>query len=155
MNGKFLLQTNRSAAPLVARLVLGAVMFPHGAQKVLGWFGGHGFRATLHQFTEGMHLPAALAVLAIAAEFAGSIGLILGFLSRIAALGIGVVMSVAIVMVHSKFGFFMNWAGNQKGEGFEYHILALGLAMIVLIYGGGWGSVDGWIAKGGGAKRGS
>jgi putative oxidoreductase len=94
-----------------------------------------------------MHIPAAFAVLAIAAEFLGSLGLITGFLSRIAAFGIAMNMLVAVKMVHGANGFFMNWYGNQKGEGFEYHILAIGLALIVMIYGAGQASVDAAIAK--------
>lgn len=133
---------------MIARLFLGVVMFPHGAQKVLGWFGGHGFSATMGMFTEKMHIPAPFAFLAIMAEFAGSIGLIIGFLSRVAAFGIGTVMVVAIVTVHAANGFFMNWAGNQKGEGFEYHLLAIGLAIVVMICGGGKASVDYAISRG-------
>jgi len=143
---KFLFKTNNSFAPTLARLTLGIVMFPHGAQKVLGWFGGYGFNGTYHSFTEQMHIPAVFAVLAIAAEFLGSLGLITGFLTRIAALGIAVEMLVAVQMVHGANGFFMNWMGNQKGEGFEYHILAIGLALLVLIYGAGKFSVDAAIA---------
>jgi putative oxidoreductase len=143
---KFLFKTNNSFAPTLARLTLGIVMFPHGAQKVLGWFGGYGFSGTLHSFTDQMHIPAVFAVLAIAAEFLGSLGLITGFLSRIAAFGIAVNMIVAVQMVHGSYGFFMNWFGNQKGEGFEYHILAIGLALIVIIYGAGKASLDAAIA---------
>jgi putative oxidoreductase len=128
-------------------LTLGIVMFPHGAQKVLGWFGGNGFNGSFHFFTDQMHIPAVFAVLAIAAEFLGSLGLIFGFLTRLAALGIAVEMLVAVKMVHGANGFFMNWMGNQKGEGFEYHLLAIGLALIVLIYGAGKASVDAAIAK--------
>ena len=143
---KFLFKTNNSFAPTLARLALGIVMFPHGAQKVLGWFGGHGLSATFHSFTDQMHIPAVFAALAIAAEFLGSLGLITGFLSRIAALGIAVNMVVAVKMVHGANGFFMNWTGQQKGEGFEYHLLVIGLALIVLIYGAGKASVDAAIA---------
>jgi putative oxidoreductase len=144
---KFLLKTNNSFAPTLARLTLGIVMFPHGAQKVLGLFGGYGLHGTMNFFTQQMHIPAVFAVLAIAAEFLGSLGLITGFLSRISALGIAVNMMVAVAMVHSANGFFINWYGNQKGEGFEYHILAIGLALIVIIYGAGKISVDGAIAS--------
>ncbi len=144
---KFLFKTNNSFAPTLARLTLGLVFFPHGAQKVLGWFGGYGFTGTMNFFTQQMHIPAVLAVLAIAAEFLGSLGLITGFMSRIAAFGIAVNMAVAVEMVHLNNGFFMNWYGNQKGEGFEYHILAVGLALIVMIYGAGKASVDGFIAS--------
>ena len=146
---KFLLKTTNSFAPTLARLTLGIVFFPHGAQKVLGWFGGYGLSGTFHAFTQQMHIPAVFAALAIAAEFLGSLGLITGFLTRIAALGIAVNMAVAVAMVHHANGFFMNWYGNQKGEGFEYHILAIGLALIVMIYGAGKASVDAAIAGGG------
>ncbi len=140
---QFLCKTNDSAAPLLARLTLGLVMFPHGAQKALGWFGGYGYTGTMGFFTGTLHIPAVFAFLAIAAEFAGSLGLIFGFLSRVAAFGIAVVMAVAVLTIHSANGFFMNWAGNQKGEGFEYHLLVLGLAVIVLVYGAGKASLDG------------
>jgi putative oxidoreductase len=140
-----LVKTPDSAALLIARLTLGLVFFPHGAQKVLGWFGGYGFTGTMGYFTGMMHIPAPLAFLAIAAEFAGSLGLITGLLSRVAAFGIAANMIVAIVMVHGANGFFMNWYGNQKGEGIEYHLLVLGLALIVILYGGGKASVDRFI----------
>jgi len=144
---KFLLKTNNSFAPTLARLTLGIVMFPHGAQKVLGLFGGYGFNGTMNFFTQQMHIPAVFAFLAIAAEFLGSLGLITGFLTRIAAFGIAVNMAVAVAMVHATNGFFMNWYGNQKGEGFEYHLLTFGVALIVMIYGAGKLSVDALLAK--------
>lgn len=140
------LRTDSSTAPLLARLTLGAVMFPHGAQKALGWFGGYGYSGTMNFFTGTMHIPTVFAFLAIAAEFAGSLALLAGLFSRVAALGIAAVMAVAIVTAHSAHGFFMNWAGNQKGEGFEYHLLALGLALIVIIHGAGRASVDGLLS---------
>src|SRR4051794_32121097 len=142
-----LLKTDESYTPLIARLALGLAMFPHGAQKALGWFGGFGFGATMNFFTGQMHIPALFAFLAIAAEFAGAIGLITGFISRIAAFGIAMTMLVAALMVHVSNGFFMNWVGNQKGEGFEYHILALGLALIVILAGGGKWSVDSLLSR--------
>ena len=144
---QLLIKTNSSYGPLVARLVLGFVMLPHGAQKVLGWFGGHGFAGTMQFFTGTMHIPAPFAFLAIAAEFAGALGLIVGLLSRVAAFGVASVMVVAILTVHSANGFFMNWAGTQKGEGFEYHLLAIGLALVVMIQGAGKASLDGLIAR--------
>ncbi|HVU08032.1 MAG TPA: DoxX family protein [Verrucomicrobiae bacterium] len=149
---QLLCKTNNSFAPLLARLTLGIVMFPHGAQKALGWFGGYGFSGTMNAFTQQMHIPAPLAFLAIAAEFAGSIGLILGCLSRVAAFGIGTNMVVAILTVHEANGFFMNWFGNQKGEGYEYHLLAIGLALIVFLYGAGTLSLDTFIANRTGKK---
>jgi putative oxidoreductase len=134
--------TDDSIATTILRLVLGLVFFAHGAQKMLGWFGGYGFSGTMGFFTGTMHIPAPLAFLAIAAEFFGGIGLILGFLTRIAAFGITVNMLVAIATVHSAFGFFMNWSGTQKGEGFEYHLLTLAVTTFLMIRGAGAFSVD-------------
>jgi putative oxidoreductase len=144
---QLLTQTDNRTAPLVARLTLGLVMFPHGAQKALGWFGGYGFSGTMGFFTGTMHIPTLFAFLAIAAEFAGSLALIAGLFSRVAALGIAAVMAGAIFTAHLGNGFFMNWTGNQKGEGFEYHLLALGLALIVMICGGGKASLDSLLAR--------
>src|SRR5215470_5815205 len=112
-----LFATNADSATTLLRLVLGVVFFAHGAQKMLGWFGGFGFSGTMGFFTSAMHISAPLAFLAIAAEFFGGLGLILGFLTRIAAFGVAVNMLVAVAMVHAPNGFFMNWTGNQKGEG--------------------------------------
>lgn len=142
-----LFKTDRCVSTLLLRLVLGAVFLPHGAQKVLGWFGGYGFSNTMAAFTGQMHIPALFAFLAIMAEFAGAIALILGFFTRIAALGIAANMAVAIYMVHYANGFFMNWFGNQKGEGFEYHLLAIGIALALMIRGGGKWSIDSVIAS--------
>jgi putative oxidoreductase len=141
-----LLKTDNDPAALIARVALGVVIFPHGAQKALGWFGGGGFRATLDGFAD-MGIPAPLGLLAIVAEFAGSTGLVLGCLSRIAAFGVLCTMVVAAVLVSAPHGFFMNWYGNQKGEGFEFHILAAGLALVVLIRGGGAMSVDRLVSR--------
>lgn len=137
-----LVATTDDPAGLIARLVLGLVMFPHGAQKALGLFGGNGFAGTMGAFTGMMHIPAPFAFLAIVAEFLGSIALILGVLGRLGAFGILCNMVVAVVLVHLPNGFFMNWMGAQKGEGFEYHLLAIGLALIVLWKGSGLYSVD-------------
>jgi len=136
----------------VLRVFLGAVFFPHGAQKVLGWFGGHGLAATMGSFT-GMGIPTVFAALAIAAEFLGSLGLIVGLLTRVAAFGIAMVMVVAIWMVHLRNGFFMNWMGNQKGEGIEYHLLAIGIALALMIDGGGRLSVDRALSGPAGVRR--
>ena len=134
--------TDDSTATSILRLVLGVVFFAHGAQKMLGWFGGFGFRGTMGFFTGMAHIPAPLAFLAIAAEFFGGIGLLLGFLTRIAAFGIGVNMLVAILTVHLPFGLFMNWTGTQKGEGFEFHLLVLAIVVFLVIRGAGAFSVD-------------
>lgn len=137
-----LFETDNSMAAAILRLVLGIVFFAHGAQKMLGWFGGPGFSGTMGFFTGGMHIPAPLAFLAIAAEFFGGLGLMAGFLTRIAAFGIAVNMLVAIATVHGPFGFFMNWSGTQKGEGFEYHLLVLAMTAFLMIRGAGAFSVD-------------
>jgi putative oxidoreductase len=148
---KTLVRTESDYATLVLRLMLGIVFFPHGAQKTLGWFGGHGFSGTMGFFTETMGLPWILALLVIAAEFLGSLGLIAGFLTRLAAFGVGCVMAGAAILVHAQHGFFMNWFGSQQGEGYEYHLLAIGMAATLAMRGGGALSVDRVIAARGGA----
>lgn len=135
-------QTDDDMASLVLRLLLGIVFFAHGMQKVLGWFGGAGFSGTMDAFTVKMGIPAFFAILAILAEAAGSLGLITGFLTRIAAFGIACNMVVAVFMVHLKNGFFMNWFGKQQGEGFEYHILVIAITIALMIRGGGRWSID-------------
>ena len=137
-----LLATPNDLTLTVVRLALGVTFFAHGAQKMLGWFGGYGFHGTMGFFTQQMGIPAPLAFLAICAEFFGGLGLIFGLLARIAALGIMVNMLVAVVKVHSANGFFMNWTGQQKGEGFEYHLLAIALCIVVLVKGSGALSLD-------------
>jgi putative oxidoreductase len=141
-----LFSTSNDYTLTIVRLVLGLTFFMHGAQKMLGWFGGSGFHGTMGFFTQQLGIPAPLAFLAICAEFFGGLGLLVGLLSRIAALGIIVNMLVAIATVHHVNGFFMNWTGQQKGEGFEYHLLAIALAIVVLIKGSGAISIDRAIA---------
>jgi putative oxidoreductase len=141
-----LVSTSNDFTLTIVRLVLGVVFFAHGAQKMLGWFGGYGFHGTMGFFTQQMAIPAPLAFLAICAEFFGGLGLLVGLLGRIAALGIIVNMLVAIATVHHVNGFFMNWSGQQKGEGFEYHLLAIALAIVVVIKGSGAISIDRAIA---------
>ena len=137
-----LVSTDNDAGTALLRLVLGVIFFAHGAQKMLGWFGGYGFTGTMGFFTNVMHIPALFAFLAIAAEFFGGLGLILGFLTRVAALGIFANMAVAIALVHHQFGFFMNWTGAQKGEDYEYHLLVLALTVFLMIRGAGAVSID-------------
>jgi len=139
---RMLITTDHNPATVILRLVLGVVFFAHGAQKLLGWFGGTGFSGTMGMFTGYLHIPAPLAFLAIAAEFFGGLGLILGFLTRVAAFGITVNMLVAIATVHHSYGFFMNWTGSQKGEGFEYHLLVLAITAYLMIRGAGALSFD-------------
>jgi len=137
-----LIATNNDVAITILRLVLGVVFFAHGAQKALGWFGGYGFIGTMGFFTGMMHIPAVFAFLAIAAEFLGGLGLILGLFTRVAALGISCNMIVAVAMVHHQFGFFMNWTGGQKGEGYEYQLVLLAALVVLMIRGAGAASVD-------------
>jgi putative oxidoreductase len=137
-----LVATDDDTATTILRLVLGVIFFAHGAQKMLGWFGGYGFSATMGFFTAVMHIPALFAFLAIAAEFFGGLGLIFGLLTRVAAFGILSNMIVAVTMVHHQFGFFMNWTGTQKGEGYEYHLLVLAATTLLMIRGAGAASVD-------------
>ena len=126
--------------------MLGLVFFAHGAQKMLGWFGGYGFSGTLSAFsTSGMPIPLALFV--ILTEFFGSVALICGAFARVASGAIALLMVGAIAMVHARVGFYMNWFGQQKGEGFEYHLLAIGLAVAVLVRGAGSFSIDGLLSK--------
>ena len=141
-----LFTTDDSMTTAILRLVLGVVFFAHGAQKMLGWFGGAGFTGSMQYFTSFVHVPAPLGFLAIAAEFFGGLGLILGFLTRIAAFGITVNMLVAVATIHGSVGFFMNWGGKQKGEGYEYHLLVLAMTVFLMIRGAGALSIDGLIA---------
>jgi putative oxidoreductase len=146
MNGKEivgkLFATKNDAGALLIRITLGLVMFPHGAQKLLGWFGGYGFAGTMGYFTEQLGIPYVLALLVVITEFFGSLALIAGAVTRLAALGIGITMTVAVFMGHLQNGFFMNWFGAQEGEGFEYHLLMIGMALALIVSGAGRGSVD-------------
>ena len=146
---KAILRTSGGFVDLVLRLALAFVYFPHGAQKALGWFGGHGPAATIDFFSAKLGIPPALTVLVIAAEFLGPIGLAVGFLTRVAAFGIFCVMAGALWMVHYPVGFFMNWSGSLPAgqEGFEFHVLALALAFSVMVRGAGMLSIDGLLSR--------
>ena len=144
---KYLFQTNDNFSYWVPRVMLGCVMFPHGAQKLLGWFGGFGFTNSMAYFTQTAGLPWVVAFLIIMGESFGSLGLILGFFTRLSAFGLICIMLGAIITVHIPNGFFMNWFGKQAGEGFEYHLLVIGISIPLLISGGGKYSVDGLINK--------
>ncbi len=137
-----LIATTDDVGPAIARLVLGIVILPHGMQKVFGAFGGPGFTGTMQFFTGTMHIPYVFGVLAVAAEFLGGLGLIFGLFGRVAAFAVAVEMIVAVLTTHLQNGFFMNWFGAQKGEGFEYHLLMVGLALIVMLKGSGAISLD-------------
>jgi len=147
---KKLLATNsENTTALFARLALGAVVFPHGAQKLLGWFGGYGFDGTMGFLTGTAGLPSAIALLVILIEFFGSIFLIAGFATRLAAIGIIGNFIGVVATSHLNSGFFMNWyAQPNTGEGLEYFILLFGLAIISLVAGGGRTSVDAALTKG-------
>jgi len=122
--------TDSSRTLLVQRVLLGGVMLPHGAQKLLGWFGGYGFSGTMNYFTGTLHIPSLLAFLVI------------GLGTRLAAFGAAATMIGAVLTTHLQVGFFMNWFGNQPGEGLEYHLLALALALPLVVRGGGAFALD-------------
>ncbi len=143
---KKLFPTDPDILTFTLRILFGTVFFAHGAQKMLGWYGGYGFSGTMGFFTGTLGIPAAFAFLAIIAEFFGALGLIVGLLTRVAAFGIGVVMVVAATM-HFPHGFFMNWSGNQQGEGIEFHLLALAIAVALILKGAGRWSLDRVVAK--------
>jgi putative oxidoreductase len=151
---KKLFQTNDDVALLVLRVMLGLVFFPHGMQKLTTMFGGYGFEGTMGFFTGKLGVPAVFAFLAIMAEGLGWMGLVSGFLTRIAAFGIGMNMAVAVYMIHWHNGFFMNWygvmtsEGKPAGEGFEFHLLVIAIALALMIRGGGKWSIDKAIADG-------
>ncbi len=146
---KRLMGTSNDVALTMLRVVLGVVFFAHGSQKMLGWFGGFGFHGTMGAFTH-MGMPAPMALLIICTEFFAGLGLIVGLLTRIASFGVAGLMIGAIFMVHLPNGFFMNWMGTQKGEGFEFHLLALAMAAALLLRGAGAFSLDRAVAKAGG-----
>jgi putative oxidoreductase len=142
-----LMSTTDDFAITLLRFLFGVVFFAHGAQKALGWFGGYGIAGTMGFFTQKLNIPAPFAALAIAAEFLGGLGILVGLLSRIAAFGIACNMVVAVAMIHIHYGFFANWYGAQKGEGFEFHILAVGIALFIMIKGAGAVSLDRALSK--------
>jgi putative oxidoreductase len=143
----WLMDTTAEIHLTTCRLILGGIMFAHGSQKILGWFGGEGFNASVQGFREHLGIPLFFAILAIVAEFAGALSLILGFLGRVGAVCVIVVMVGAVLLVHLPNGFFMNWSGRSPGEGYEYHLLAIGLALPILAKGSGAFSVDFALAK--------
>ncbi len=140
-----LVGTTNAVWPAILRVTLGGVMLPHGAQKVLGAFHGYGFAGTMNYFTGTIGLPVPLAAFVIFLEAVGAVALVLGIFTRAAAVGIGIVMLGAIFTVHAPNGFFMNWFGNQAGEGYEYHLLVLAMVAALVLGGGGRGSVDGLV----------
>ena len=136
-----LFKTNENTAATIIRIVLGAILFPHGAQKLLGWFGGYGFDGTIGFLTGTAGLPWIIAFLVIIIEFFGALALIFGFATRIVASGV-IVLFAGILLMHLQNGFFMNWNGQQAGEGFEYHLLVIGMSLALLVSGAGKWSID-------------
>lgn len=134
--------TDDSWAPLVLRLFLGLVIFPHGAQKLLGWFGGYGFSGTMGFFTDTLGLPWLLSLLVIILESVGAMALVVGVATRLVALSY-IFLAIGIVFTsHIQYGFFMNWSGSKAGEGYEYFLLWIALAIALFLTGGGKFSVD-------------
>lgn len=144
INLQGVIATPADATATIARLALGVMILPHGMQKLFGVLGGYGFTGTMGYFTETLGIPWIFAFLAIIAEFFGGLGLITGLLGRVAALGVGATMLVGSLMSHVQHGFFMNWGGQLAAgqEGFEFHILAVALALIVIVRGSGAVSID-------------
>ncbi|MBS0030405.1 ester cyclase [Chitinophaga sp. 22321] len=132
---------------LILRLTLGLILFPHGAQKVFGWFGGPGFTNEMAFFTDTLHLPWLIAFLVIAIEFVGALSLIIGFASRIWSIAMICLFTGIIFTAHAEHGFFMNWFGTQKGEGYEYHLLVIGLSLALLVNGSGRYAIDNSLIK--------
>ena len=137
-----LFYTNPDWIETLIRITLGLIFFAHGAQKLLGWFGGVGLKDTMRTMHQFLGLPIPMAFLAVATEFFGGAGLMVGLLSRVAALGIAVTMVAAILMVHGRYGLFLNWFGDRKGHGIEYHLLAIALAAVIIVRGSGAVSLD-------------
>jgi putative oxidoreductase len=145
---KKILATNPgNITALIARLAIGIVIFPHGAQKLFGWFGGYGYSGTMDFLTGTVHLPSVLAVLVILIESIGALFVFTGFFTRLAALGVALQFLGVMFKIHWQNGFFMNWSGAQKGEGIEFFLLLLALSIILLITGGGKASIDAAITR--------
>ena len=142
-----ILSTNNDWTGVITRLTIGLVLFPHGAQKMLGMFGGYGFSGTMNSFTGQLGLPWIIAFLVIIIEFGGAISLIIGFASRLWSIAMIILFLGMIFTAHLESGFFMNWYGTQKGEGYEYHLLVIGLSIATLINGSGKYSVDNLITN--------
>lgn len=145
--------TSSLLGPFITRIGLGAVILPHGFQKLLGLFGGFGWRATIGFFSSALHIPVPVTVLVILGESLGSLAMILGFMTRFVAASYILIMLGAITLVHLPNGFFMNWFGKQAGEGYEYHILVITMSLALLVAGGGKWSIDGLIAARLGSRK--
>ena len=138
--------TFASKSLLIVRVVLGVIFFAHGAQKVFGWFGGPGLRGVIAYFRQALGVPAPLTVLAAFIECFGGLAMIVGLLVRPAAVGLVLVMLVAIAKVHWTNGFFINWSHTPgKGHGYEMNLALIGMALAVLVGGAGALSIDRWL----------
>jgi putative oxidoreductase len=142
-----LLQTEPSYALVVRRVALAIVILPQGAQKLLGWFGGPGVDGTMQLFA-ALGVPAGIAVLVIVSDFFGSLALAIGLVGRLAAFGTTMVMLGAMVLVHGQHGFFLDWNGDQAGEGIRFHLLVLAVAVVLMAKGSGAWSIDRWLLRG-------
>lgn len=135
-------QTDNSWTPLILRVFLGLVVFPHGTQKLFGWFGGYGFSGTMDYFTSAVGLPWIIGFLVILLESMGAIALIAGICTRLFAISYTFLAIGIIFTSHIEYGFFMNWFGNQAGEGYEFFLLWIGMALGLIVSGGGKFSID-------------
>ncbi|MFZ6014006.1 MAG: DoxX family protein [Bacteroidota bacterium] len=128
---------------LIIRVVLGSVIFAHGAQKLLGWFGGFGYEGTMQYFTNVVGLPYVVGLLVILGESLGALALVLGLFGRWMSAGIFIIIMGAMFVDHLKNGFYMNWFGNRAGgEGFEFDLLVFALSLAIVICGSGAFSID-------------
>lgn len=144
---KILLNVEDSYVPLVLRIFLSVVIFPHGAQKLAGWFNGYGFEGTMSYFTNDVGLPWIIGVLVIIIEFFGPIFILVGLATRVWCLAMLVVMAGIIVTVMNDY-FFMNWEGTRPTEGFEFFLLVIGMSLALIVSGGGRLSLDSlWVNK--------
>jgi len=144
---QLLFSTPNDWTGFILRITVGAIMFPHGAQKLFGLFGGYGYQASMQFFTSTMKLPAFIAFMVILIECIGAVGLVAGLGTRLWALLLIAVMMGAIVTTNYKNGFFMNWFQHQNGEGYEYHLLVIGMCVALLFSGSGKLSLDAWIFR--------
>ncbi len=142
-----LLATSDSVTPTILRVALGGVVLGHGLQKVFGWFGGYGLQGTMGFFAS-LGMPSVLGALVIISDLLGSLALIAGLATRFSAAAAGAVMLGAMALVHLPNGFFMNWSGAPRGEGYEFHLLALAMAATLVLSGGGRASLDRLLTSG-------
>lgn len=141
------MQTTDSNAAMIIRIVLGLIIFPHGAQHLLGWFGGFGYSGFMNWLITEKHLPWIVAFLVVQIEFFGSLLLIAGLATRFVS-ALTIVLFIGIILAsHLQFGFFMDWLASMPGEGYEFHLLIIGMCLSLLISGGGKYSVDWFIGK--------